>query len=93
MADIVHNELWEVQKLLSPFHILNFAFTFYFKPAFTLFDFHILLIHITSIFHFKFHIFHFWGQAFKLFDADGDGLITTTELRSLIKKVVQKITL
>ena len=26
-------------------------------------------------------------QAFKLFDADGDGLVTTTELRSLIKKV------
>jgi len=26
-------------------------------------------------------------EAFKLFDADGDGLVTTTELRSLIKKV------
>ena len=83
-TELAGTELEEVPKLLSPFQISYFTF-----------HFHISLSHFTFTFHFHISLskhhstFHYCWQAFKLFDADGDGLVTTTELRSLIKKVVQ----
>ena len=63
----------ELEEVPKQFNISYFTFTF-----------HISLSKLLSLLH----IAPMSGlQAFKLFDADGDGLVTTTELRSLIKKV------
>ena len=42
---------------------------------------------MTLIWHDHIIIFDHW-QAFKLFDSDGDGVITSEELRALIEKVI-----